>query len=88
MAKSPGGTVACATANPVRLTEAMGEVAAELHRMSQPMTALLCSLEIGTMTGTVEGYRDAVRESLVQCERLMQSIAAMRAAITEGLEQP
>ncbi len=83
----PGSTAtAQAEVAPEHALAALRAVAAELHTMSQPMTALLCSLEIGSMTGTVEGYAGAVRDSLVQCDRLMQSIAAMRAAIVGAAE--
>jgi len=49
-----------------------------LHDLCQPLTALQCGLEIAELTGTVEGYREAVRLALVECGRLVEAVHSMR----------
>lgn len=67
--------------------ETLRALADELHAMSQPMTALLCRLEIGSLGGTIEGYAEAVREGLVECDRLTRSIGTMRTMVGRALDR-
>ena len=66
-----------------------------LHDLCQPLTTLQCQLEIAELTGTVEGYREAVRLALGECGRLVGAVHSMRdivramaqaAESAEGLE--
>ena len=66
--------------------ERMERIAFALHEMCQPLMTLQCRLEIGKMTGTVDGYEEAVREGLADCERLLQSVNVLRQEIVRGLE--
>ncbi len=62
-------------------------IAASLHDMCQPLTALQCRLEIGQMFGTPEAYREAVTDALRESERLLLAVTAMRELIQKTLEQ-
>jgi signal transduction histidine kinase len=61
-------------------------LASALHDLCQPLTALQCRLEIGSLTGTPEGHAEAVREGLRECERLMTRVKAMQEMVRVGLE--
>jgi signal transduction histidine kinase len=61
-------------------------LASALHDLCQPLTALQCRLEIGSLMGTPEGHAEAVREGLKECERLMTRVKAMQAMVRIGLE--
>jgi len=62
-------------------------IAASLHDMCQPLTALQCRLEIGQLLGTPAGYEEAVTEALRESERLLASVTAMRELVRQTLEQ-
>jgi hypothetical protein len=49
-----------------------------LHDLCQPLTTLQCRLELAGLIGTAEAYREAVRLGLVECERLVEAVGAMR----------
>lgn len=55
-----------------------------LHDLCQPLTALQCRLFLGTMTPAggpqeeLAELRSAVRESLVQCDRMMTHVRIMQ----------
>ncbi len=59
-----------------------------LHDLSQPLTAMECRLYLGIMSS--DGPGDAVeltatvRESLVECERLMARVRSMQERLLEG----
>ncbi len=65
---------------------AMRDIAEALHALCQPLMALQCRLEIGQLLGTETAFREAVLESLPECERLMDRVATMRDAVRRGLE--
>ena len=56
----------------------MERIAFALHEMCQPLMTLQCRLEIGKMVGTADGYEEAVREGLAECERLLRSVDVLR----------
>lgn len=66
---------------------AMREIAASLHDLCQPLTALQCRLEMGQMFGTTEAYAEAISEALRESERLMVAVSAMRELVRRSLEQ-
>ncbi len=50
----------------------------ELHDLCQPLTALQCRLEMGTMVGGVEAFEEAVRGGLEETRRMFKIIDLMR----------
>lgn len=65
--------------------EQMGRIAFAVHEMCQPLMALQCRLEIGRMIGTADGYAEAVREGLSECDRLLVSVEVLRAEVLRGM---
>jgi signal transduction histidine kinase len=49
-----------------------------LHDLCQPLTTLQCRLELATLTGTEQGYREAVDLGLAECARLAEAVGSMR----------
>ena len=49
-----------------------------LHDLCQPLTTLQCRLELAGVIGSDEAYREAVDLALVECERVVQSVGALR----------
>ncbi len=64
----------------------MERIAFALHEMCQPLMTLQCRLEIGKMIGTADGYEEAVKEGLAECERLLLSVDVLRNEVVRGLE--
>jgi hypothetical protein len=58
--------------------EGLKQMGAALHDLCQPMTTLQCRLEMASITGTAEGYREAVDLSMVECARLIEAVRSMR----------
>jgi hypothetical protein len=56
----------------------MDRISQALHDLCQPLTTLQCRLEIAQLSGLQEDYRDAVKLSLVECERLIEGVGVMR----------
>ena len=56
-----------------------------LHDLSQPLTAMECRLYLGVMSGEPEAAElvETIRESLVECERLMARVRAMQDHLNE-----
>jgi hypothetical protein len=68
----------------------MKELSKTLHDLCQPLTTLQCRLELASVVGTVEAYREAVELGLEECLRLMHAVGAMREivrAVTQETEQ-
>ncbi|SFS17368.1 hypothetical protein SAMN05421771_3131 [Granulicella pectinivorans] len=68
-------------------TRILRELAASLHDMAQPLTALQCRLEIGQMFGTPASYEEAVLEALRESQRLFTAVTSMREILRQALEQ-
>jgi len=65
---------------------AMIEIAAALHDMCQPLTALHCRLEIAqrdTEAATINGSSAIWADCLRQCDRLTESVVTMRNLIRQ-----
>ena len=69
----------------VERTDNLRAIASALHDLCQPLTALHCRLEIGQMSETPEGYAAAVDEALVESERLLRGVSAMRELVRNAL---
>jgi signal transduction histidine kinase len=71
--------------NDVDRVEQLRAIASALHDLCQPLTALHCRLEIGQMSETSDGYAAAVDEALVESERLLRGVSAMRELVRNAL---
>lgn len=64
--------------------EAEAWLGAALHDLCQPLTALQCRLALGSLATAgrvgdeLTELREAVRDSLVQCERMLKQVRAMQ----------
>jgi hypothetical protein len=69
-----------------RAYEAVLESAREqIHDISQPVTALLCQLELGRILGTEEALRDAVTTGVAEATRLASLVQTLRDTVARGL---
>jgi hypothetical protein len=59
----------------------------ELHDLCQPLTALQCRLELGTLLGHSEALEDAIRGGLEETRRMFHIIAQMRLRLQEIEQQ-
>jgi hypothetical protein len=57
-----------------------------LHALCQPLTVLQCRLAMGELIGEPEAMRDAIREALLECARLNQSVGTMRTMLRQVME--
>lgn len=59
-----------------------------LHDLCQPLTALQCRLFLGTLAPEhdVDELRLAIRESMVQCERLVTQVRRLQMKLGEDKE--
>jgi hypothetical protein len=58
----------------------------ELHALCQPLTVLQCRLAMGELIGEPEAMRDAIREALLECVRMNQSVGTMRTMLRQVME--
>lgn len=70
----------------VRQESALREMNERLHELCQPMTVLLCTLELSAELDSMEEIGDATRVARDACERLRQTVAAMQALMREAIE--
>jgi hypothetical protein len=69
-----------------RMYEAVLEsVREQIHDISQPVTAILCQLELGRMLGTEEALRDAVIIGVAEAARLSSLVQTLRDTVARGL---
>jgi signal transduction histidine kinase len=61
--------------------DAFGRLGMALHDLCQPLTTLLCRLEMAQQIGTAEAYREAVDDSVAECVRLAKAVGSMREAV-------
>lgn len=58
----------------------------QLHDLSQPVTTLLCQLELAEVLGSEEAIRDAVHAGLREAVRIADGIKQLRETLnTDGL---
>ena len=58
-----------------------------LHDLCQPLTTLQCRLELASVVGTTEAYREAVELGLEECSRLMHAVGAMREIVRAAAQE-
>jgi hypothetical protein len=54
-----------------------------LHGLCQPLTVLQCRLAMGEMIGEPDAMREAIREGLLECERMNRTVGMMRAMLQQ-----
>jgi hypothetical protein len=57
-----------------------------LHGLCQPLTVLQCRLAMGELIGEPEAMREAIREGLLECVRLNQTVGTMRTMLQEAMQ--
>jgi hypothetical protein len=57
-----------------------------LHGLCQPLTVLQCRLAMGELIGEPEAMRDAIREALLECVRLNQTVGTMRTMLQQAMQ--
>jgi C4-dicarboxylate-specific signal transduction histidine kinase len=84
MAMADGGWL-CGEAS---CEEGVKRIGIALHDLCQPLTTLQCRLEMATLIGTAEAYREAAELGLTECARLAEAVGSIReivrAATREG----
>ncbi|HEX9199384.1 MAG TPA: hypothetical protein VF865_07485 [Acidobacteriaceae bacterium] len=63
----------------------MKQVSRALHDLCQPLTTLQCRLELAKLEGTPDAYQAAVNLGLMECERLVAAVAAIREIVRAEL---
>jgi hypothetical protein len=71
--------------------EASGDALVEridvaLHGLCQPLTVLQCRLAIGELNGEPEAMREAIREALLECARLNNTVGSMRTMLQQAMQ--
>jgi hypothetical protein len=61
--------------------EGVKQISKALHDLCQPLTTLQCRLEMATLVGTAEAYREAAELGLAECMRLSEAVGEMRAIV-------
>jgi hypothetical protein len=56
-----------------------------LHGLCQPLTVLQCRLAIGELNGEPEAMREAIREALLECARLNNTVGSMRTMLQQAM---
>jgi hypothetical protein len=57
-----------------------------LHGLCQPLTVLQCRLAIGELNGEPEAMREAIREALLECARLNNTVGSMRTMLQKAMQ--
>jgi hypothetical protein len=57
-----------------------------LHGLCQPLTVLQCRLAMGELIGEPEAMREAIREGLLECVRLNQTVGTMRTMLQQAMQ--
>jgi hypothetical protein len=57
-----------------------------LHGLCQPLTVLQCRLAMGELIGEPDAMRDAIREALLECARLNQTVGTMRTILQQLMQ--
>jgi signal transduction histidine kinase len=59
-------------------------IAAALHEMCQPLTALQCRLELGGIRQSAHAMREDIGGAMDDCARMMAAVSRMRAVVAEA----
>jgi len=62
-------------------------IAAALHDMCQPLTALQCRLELGGIRSSAHAMREDIDGAMKDCARMIAAVSRMRAVVAEAREQ-
>jgi hypothetical protein len=57
-----------------------------LHGLCQPLTVLQCRLAMGELIGEPDAMREAIREALLECVRLNQTVGTMRTMLQQAMQ--
>ena len=57
-----------------------------LHGLCQPLTVLQCRLAMGELIGGPDAMREAIREALLECERINGTIGVMRTMLRQAIK--
>ena len=57
-----------------------------LHGLCQPLTVLQCRLAMGELIGEPDAMREAIREALLECVRLNQTVGTMRTMLQKAVQ--
>ncbi len=63
-------------------------IAAALHDMCQPLTALQCRLELGGIRDSARAMREDIDGAMDDCARMMAAVSRMREVVAEARKQP
>jgi signal transduction histidine kinase len=55
----------------------------EIHELSQPVTAIMCVLELAKLQGDERSMREGIDHALRECGRVVTSVRRMRTALEE-----
>ena len=64
----------------------MERIDVALHGLCQPLTVLQCRLAMGELIGEPEAMREAIREGLLECVRLNQTVGTMRSMLQQAMQ--
>lgn len=60
---------------------------ARLHELSQPLTALLCLLELGSCSSTVAELEQGMSAAREECNRLCKTVHEMQSHVQQALQR-
>jgi hypothetical protein len=58
-----------------------------LHGLCQPLTVLQCRLALGELIGEPAAMREAIREALLECTRLNETVGTMRTLLQQAMQR-
>jgi signal transduction histidine kinase len=70
-----------------REMELAQQLNASLHELSQPLTALLCLLELGSCSSTVSELERGMSAALEECNRLRKTVHEMQSYVQQALQR-
>src|SRR6187402_1843298 len=65
----------------------IANVREELHELSQPVTAMMCLLELAKMQGDDASMREAIDNALRECVRVVGSVRRVRLVLEEARKE-
>ncbi len=65
----------------IAVEDVLKEFGKGLHDLSQPLTTLQCRLYLGSMDETPVAMSETIRQSLEDCERLMESVHTLQSRL-------
>ncbi len=65
-------------------TKLLQQVNASLHELSQPLTVLLCALELGAGIDTMDELKQVMSGALDQCRRLQETVHTLQIQVLQS----